>query len=88
MSFHKNDRNKFVTSGKKLDTKTFKSVTEFFESQFTTNKNGGTLKRMELERIKKIAQLKLKNKLRDKIRACEDERRTYREKRKIASRDT
>ncbi len=33
MSFHKNDRNKFVTSGRKLDTKTFELVTEFFEAQ-------------------------------------------------------
>jgi hypothetical protein len=30
MSFHKNNRNKFVTSGRKLDTKTIKLVTEFF----------------------------------------------------------
>jgi hypothetical protein len=30
MPFHKNDHNKFVTVGKKLETKTFKSVTEFF----------------------------------------------------------
>ncbi len=43
---------------------------------------------MELERIKKQAQLKLKNKLCDKIRAREDERHSYQEKHKIASRDT
>jgi hypothetical protein len=63
MSFHKNDCNKFVTSGRKINTKTFELVTEFFEAQFTTNKNDGMLKCMELEHIKKRAQLKLKNKL-------------------------
>jgi hypothetical protein len=88
MSFHKNNRNKFVTLGRKLDTKTFKLVTEFFEAQFMTNKNDGTLERMELEHIKKQAQLKLKNKLCNKICAHEDERCTYREKCKIPSRNT
>ncbi len=87
MLFHKNDCNKFVTAGKKLKTKTFKSVTKFFKAQFTTNKNVGTLKCMELKCIKKHAHLKLKNKLCNKIFACEDERRTYWVKRKIASHD-
>jgi hypothetical protein len=88
MSFHKNDRNKFVTAGRKLDTETFELVTEFFEAQFTTNKNDGTLECMELERIKKCAQHKLKNELCDKIPACEDERCTYQERHEIASCDT
>ncbi len=88
MLFHKNNCNKFITASRKLDTETFKLVTEFFEAQFMTNKNDGMLERMELERIKKCAQLKLKNKLRNKICACEDERRTYRARHKIASRDT
>jgi hypothetical protein len=86
--FHKNNCSKFVTSGRKLDTETFKLVTEFFEAHFTTNKNNGTLERMELERIKKQVQLKLKNELCNKICACEDERRPYRAKRKIASCNT
>jgi hypothetical protein len=60
MLFHKNNHSKFVTASKKLETKTFESVTEFFEAQFTTNKNNGTLERMELERIKKHAHFKLK----------------------------
>jgi hypothetical protein len=88
ISFHKNNRNKFITLGRKLDTETFESVTEFFEAQFTTNKNDGTLERMELERIKKRAQLKLKNELPNKICAREDERRSYQAKREIASRNT
>jgi hypothetical protein len=79
ISFQKNDCNKFVTSGRELEFKTFESVTEFFEAQFTTNKNDGTLECMELERIKKQAQLKLKNKLRNKICAREDEHCSYRE---------
>ncbi len=53
--------------GRKLKTKTFKSVTKFFEAQFTTNKNDSMFECMELERIKKCAQLKLKNKLSNKI---------------------
>ncbi len=60
MSLHKNNRNKFIKLGRKLDTETFKLVTEFFEAQFTTNKNGGTVECMELKLIKKQAQLKLK----------------------------
>jgi hypothetical protein len=48
MLFHKNNHNRFVTLGRKLDTKTFKLVTEFFEAQFMTNKNDGTLECMEL----------------------------------------
>ncbi len=67
MLFHKNDRNKFVTAGKKLDTKTFESITKFFEAQFNQNKNHGMLEHMELKRIKKHAHLKMKNKLHDKI---------------------
>jgi hypothetical protein len=88
MLFHKNNRNKFVTAGRKLDTETFKLVTEVFEAQFMTNKNDGTLECMELKRIKKRAQLKLKNELCNKIHTREDECRTYWAKRKIASRDT
>jgi hypothetical protein len=61
MSFHKNNHNKFFTVGRKLNTKTFELVTEFFEAKFTTNKNNGMLEPMELECIKKHAQLKLKN---------------------------
>jgi hypothetical protein len=88
MLFHKNNRNKFVTAGKKLETETsFKSVTEFFEAQFTTNKNDGMPKRMELKRTKNCAHLKLKNKLCNKICARTDEHCTYRTKHKIASRN-
>ncbi len=43
---------------------------------------------MELKHIKKQAQLKLKNKLCNKICARKDKRRTYWAKRKIASWDT
>jgi hypothetical protein len=88
MLFHKNDCNKFVTLGRKFDTKTFELVTEFFQAQFMTNKNDGTLKHMELKCIKKRAQFKLKNKLCNKICACEAECCSYRAKRKIASCDT
>jgi hypothetical protein len=39
MSFHKDDHNKFITAGNKLDTKIFESVTNFFEAQFNMNNN-------------------------------------------------
>jgi hypothetical protein len=84
MSFHKNDHNKFITLGKKLDTKTFELVTEFFEAQFITNKNEGTLKHMDLEHIKNKLSSSSKNKLCNKIRACEDERCSYQAKCSIA----
>jgi hypothetical protein len=87
MSFHKNNSNKFVTADKKLETKTFKSVTEFFESQFNQNKNNCTLKCMELERIKKRLHLKLKSKRCNKICARKDKHRIYPGKRKLASRN-
>jgi hypothetical protein len=32
MLFHKNDHNNFVTAGRKLNTKTFELVTDFFEA--------------------------------------------------------
>jgi hypothetical protein len=76
------------TAGKKLKTKTFKSVTEFFKAQFNQNKNDGTLKCMELMSIKKRAYLKLKSKLCDKICTRADERCTYQAKRKLASCNT
>ncbi len=87
MLFHKNDCNKFVTADRKLDTKTFDSVTKFFKAQFMTNKNGGMLECMGLKRIKKRAQLKLKNKLCNKICGCKDKHHTYRAKHEIASGD-
>jgi hypothetical protein len=43
---------------------------------------------MELKRIEKRAQPKLKNELRNKICACEDKRHSYRVKCEIASHDT
>jgi hypothetical protein len=85
MSFYKNDRNKFVTAGKKLKTKMLGSITKFFKAQFNQNKVDGMLECMELERIKKHAHLKLKSKLRDKIHMREDKRCTYRAKRKLVS---
>ena len=85
MSFHINDRNKFVTVGKKLETKTFESVTNFFEAHFNQNKNDNTLERMELKRIKKCAHLKLKCKLYDKICTCKDKCRTYQANCKLVS---
>jgi hypothetical protein len=57
------------------------------EAHFTTNKNAGTLERMELKRIQKCAHLKLKNELCNMICACKDKRCTYRAKQEIDSRD-
>jgi hypothetical protein len=87
MTFHKNNRNKFVTVGKKLETKMLKSITKFFKAQFNQNKVDGTLECMELKRIKKRSHLKLKSELHDKIHACEDTRCMYQEKRELVSRN-
>jgi hypothetical protein len=38
MLFYKNDHTKFVIARKKLKTKTFETVTKFFEAQFNQNK--------------------------------------------------
>jgi hypothetical protein len=83
MPFHKNDHNKFVTAGKKPETKTFKSVTEFFNAQFVKNKNDGTLERMELERIKKHAHLKLKSELCNEMCTRKDKRCIYQAKHEL-----
>jgi hypothetical protein len=83
MLFHNNDQNKFVTNDKKLETKTFKSVTKFFEAQLNQNNNDGMLKCMELKCIKKCAHLKLKNELHDKICAHKDRHCTYQAKHEL-----
>jgi hypothetical protein len=66
---------------------TLESVTKVFEAQFMQNKLDGLLKCMELERIKKYAQLKVKTNLCKKICICKDNCRTYCTKRKLASRN-
>jgi hypothetical protein len=85
MSFHKIDRNKIVIVGKKLKTKTFKSVTKFFEAQLNQNKNDSMFECIELECIKKRIHVKFKSELHDKICAHEDKRRAYQTKCKLAS---
>ena len=45
MSYHKNDQEKFVLSGKMLDDKTIESVTTFFQALFEQKKLKGRIKR-------------------------------------------
>jgi hypothetical protein len=53
MSYHKNDREKFVLSGKTLDGETIKSVRTFFQALFEQKKLDGTIKRQEADCIRK-----------------------------------
>jgi hypothetical protein len=87
MSFHKNDRNKFATAGKKLEAKKLESITGLFKVQVNQNKVDVTLECMELKRIKMRAHLKLKSKLCNKNHVHEDKRCTYWAKHELASRN-
>jgi hypothetical protein len=49
MSYHKNDHEKLVLSGKLLNDETIKSVTSFFQALFEQRKLVGTIERQEGE---------------------------------------
>jgi hypothetical protein len=53
MSYHKNDREKLVLSGKMLDDKTIESTTTFFQALFEQKKLNGTIERQEADCIRK-----------------------------------
>ena len=81
MTFHKSERDQFVTSGRRLVDETIESVTEYFESLYNIKKSNGQLK-LQLEnrdRKKYDAQRgATKNRYNDKMRNMADERRTSR----------
>ena len=45
MSYHKNNREKFVLSGKTLDDETIEFITTFFQALFKQKKLDGTIER-------------------------------------------
>ena len=49
MTFHKYERDQFITSGRQLVNETIESVTEYFESLYNIKKSSGKLKREELK---------------------------------------
>jgi hypothetical protein len=67
MSYHKNDRRKFVLSGKTLDDETIESVTTFFQALFEQKKLDGMIERQEADRIHKRLLREALEKLRGRI---------------------
>ena len=87
MSYHKNDREKFVLSGKTLDDKTIESVTTFFQALFEQRKLDGTIKRQEAERLRKRLLREASEKLCGRIRDVFDGWRSQRARRELALRN-
>jgi len=81
MTFHKSERDQFITSGRRLAEETIESVTEYFESLYNIKKSSGNLqKQLEQRDHKKYEAPRRSNKSRydDKMRNMADERRTSR----------
>ncbi len=84
MSYHKNDREKFVLSGKMLDDEKIESVTTFFQALFEQRKLDGTIERQEAERICKRLLQEASEKLCGHICDVADGRRSQRARRELA----
>ena len=84
MSYHKNDREKFVLSGKTLDDETIESVTTFFQALIEQKKLNGTIERQEADQIRKRLLWEASEKLCGRIRNIFDGQRSQRARRKIA----
>jgi len=79
MTFHKSERDQFITSGRRLVDKTIEFVTEYFESLYNIKKSSGKLKiQLEQRDHKKYEAQRgtTKNRYDDKMRNMADERRT------------
>ena len=87
MSYHKNDREKFVLSGKTLNDETIESVTTFFQALFEQRKLDGTIERQEAERLHKRLLREASEKLHGRIRNISDGWRSQRARRELALRD-
>jgi hypothetical protein len=64
MSFHKEDRAKYVESGQRLSNKTLKSVTEYFENIFNLQVADGSLAKKHEHQIKQCVRHEMHHKLR------------------------
>jgi len=81
MTFHKSERDQFITSGRRLVDETIESVTEYFESLYNIKKSSGKLKiQLEQRDHKKYEAQRgsTKNRYDNKMRNMADERRTSR----------
>jgi hypothetical protein len=81
MTFHKSERDQFVTSGRRLVDETIESVMEYFESLYNIKKRNGKLKLQLKQRDRKKFEAQrgiVKHKYDDKVRNMADERRTSR----------
>ena len=87
MSYHKNEREKFVLSGKTLNDETIESVTTFFQALFEQKKLDGMIERQEADRIRKRLPREASEKLHGHIRDVSDGRHSQRARREIALRD-
>ena len=87
MSYHNNDRKKFVLSRKTLDDETIESVTTFFQALFEQKKLDGAIEQQEADRIRKRLLWEASEKLRGCICDVSDGRRSQHARREIALRD-
>ena len=79
MTFHKSERDQFITSGQRLVDETVESVTEYFESLYNIKKSNGKLKLQFEQRDRKKYDAQrgaAKNRYDDKMRNMADERPT------------
>jgi hypothetical protein len=84
MSYHKNDHEKFISSGKTLNDKMIESVTTFFQALFKLRKLNGTIERQEAGQIRKRLLREASEKLRGRICDVSDGRRSQHARRKLA----
>jgi len=81
MTFHKSERNQFITFGRRLVDEMIESVTEYFESLYNIKMSSGKLKiQLEQQDRKKYEAQRgsTKNRYDDKMRNMADKRRTSR----------
>ena len=81
MTFHKSERDQFITSGRRLIDETIESDTEYFELLYNIKKSNGKLMLQLEQRDRKKYNAQrgaAKNRYDDKMRNMADERRTSR----------
>ena len=67
MSYHKADRDKYVTRWMNLAGEKIESLTKYIQNDFDQKKTNGTLKRQEMDRVRNCAER----------RVVEDQRRGH-----------
>jgi hypothetical protein len=81
MTFHKSERDQFITSGRRIVDEMIKSVTEYFELLYNIKKSNGKLKLQLEQRDRKKYDAQrgaAKNRYDNKMRNMADKRRTSR----------